>query len=75
MSNPAEVNIAPHVSIIAPEPSANISGMFFVNASVTDNNGDAFVSNVSLNNITGKVAVYDNLPQDSLSVGFDSSLF
>ncbi|NPE29092.1 fibronectin type III domain-containing protein [Methanococcoides sp. SA1] len=75
MSNPAEVNTAPHVSIIAPEPSANISGMFFVNASVTDNNGDAFVSNVSLNNITGKVAVYDNLLQDSLSVGFDSSLF
>lgn len=75
MSNSAEVNTAPHVSIIVPEPSANISGMFFVNASVTDNNGDAFVSNVSLNNITGKVAVYDNLLQDSLSVGFDSSLF
>lgn len=77
LNNPVEANTAPNVAIIAPEPSANISGMFFVNASVTDKNEDVFVSNVSLNNITGKVDDhgYYNLPQDSLSVGFDSSLF
>jgi len=77
LSNPVEVNTAPHVSIISPEPSASILGMFFVDASITDSNGDAFVSNVSLSNLTGKVDDYgyDNLPQDSLSVGFDSRLF
>ncbi|KGK97689.1 hypothetical protein LI82_07855 [Methanococcoides methylutens] len=69
------INTAPHVAIIAPEPDANISGTFYVNASVTDNNGDAFLSNVSLSNITGNVLSYEGLFQNNLSVDIDSTQF
>ncbi|UGV41697.1 fibronectin type III domain-containing protein [Methanococcoides orientis] len=69
------INTAPHVAIIAPEPDAYISGTFYVNASVTDNNEDAFVSNISLSNTTGDVGGYISLPQDVSSVTFDSTQF
>ncbi len=71
------VNTAPKVAIVVPEPDEMVSGAFSVNASVTDNEEDTFVSNVSLSNSTGQVDNYNyvNLPQSTLSVTFDSELY
>ncbi|MDA0524439.1 Ig-like domain repeat protein [Methanococcoides alaskense] len=69
------INTAPMVAIIAPEPDANISGSFYVNASITDNNGDVYISNFSLSNTTGEVLSYDGLFQGNLSVVIVSTQF
>ncbi len=71
------VNTAPKVAIVVPEPDEMVSGAFSVNASVTDNEDDSFVSTVNLSNSTGQVDNYNyvNLHQSTLSVTFDSELY
>ncbi len=68
-------NTAPRVAIVGPEPDDMLSGVFSVNASVSDNDGDTFVSSVNLSNSTGPVKTYPDLSQNELYVTFNSSLY
>ncbi len=73
-----EVNVAPIVAIITPDPFAYLSGSFYINASVTDTNEDPFTSNVTLSNQSdtiyiGTNMVRTNMVQTNLSILFDST--
>ncbi len=71
---PIPPNTAPAVSILTPANNSFISGQFFVNASVVDDHYDPYLSNVTIANSSGRVAGYDDLSWNNLSILFDSRL-
>ncbi|MCK4670620.1 MAG: PGF-pre-PGF domain-containing protein [Nanoarchaeota archaeon] len=68
-----EINTPPIVAIISPDSNVTLAGTFEINASVVDQNDDAFLSNVSISNSTTSTLIATNIPQTNLSVSFDST--
>lgn len=67
------INVAPIVAILTPEDNGNLTGTFFINASVVDQNNDPFLSNITLSNASTTIVLFSNLASNNLSVFFDST--